>query len=826
MMDCSITYRRFLALMLLAGPLSSYAQISFIDITSQAGLASYRAQAGDGHGPGAVFADLDGDGWADLYLMRSWGNANELYLNRSVDGQRTFQRASNDAGAGDTGNATGAIAADYDNDGDQDLYVLNFDQPNVLYRNLLVDTGALAFVDATASTDPSPASNDNQHGLGMAFHESIALDNALTAAWGDVDRDGDLDLYVGNHNSFYSDDNPPEGPVNLPGRRDVFYLNNGDGTFTDRTSEYAMGGYFSENGQTQTSAQRYSSTNAVIFADVNNDRWPDLFVTNKVGGPDDRDMLYINRGRDAAEVWLGFELVTYTLPDVFGHQTGGAMGVEAGDLDNDGDLDLYVSDWSDLANPGNPGSNDLWINQLTETGSLSFVHSLALPAKYSWGNLLSDFDNDGREDVHVATEAPAQDHLYHNTAGGFVEIAASANIATPAVGRGDPGADFDRDGWQDMFVVAFQDSPSHLYRNNTGVNSSNGHLTLRLTGRPDSSGALRSSRDAIGARAMVTADLDNNGYVDLGETQIREVLSGSGNAASTSELALHFGLGQAPAATVAILWPSGEHAIFNVPANTELDVDEALQVGGPAQLISNLSFEEALSGWRTQLSGEGQADFTVDPGTATDGATSLRVDVHATDGVGWHVQFYQGERPLIGQQQYRVSFDAKATTSDPVRAIVMRDHEPWTGLGASEYFTPQPQWQHFEMIATVNATDTDSRLGFELGEGGIRTVWFDNIRMEPLGDSDFDGLLDVNDNCTLTGNRDQRDSDLDGYGNACDGDFNNDGNTDFTDLAYLKSVFFSNDADGDLDGDGTVNFQDLAALKLMFFSAPGPSGVN
>ena len=101
-------------------------------------------------------------------------------------------------------------------------------------------------------------------------------------------------------------------------------------------------------------------------------------------------------------------------------------------------------------------------------------------------------------------------------------------------------------------------------------------------------------------------------------------------------------------------------------------------------------------------------------------------------------------------------------------------------------------------------------------------------------DVDRDGITDDRDNCILQANGplapdaggfSQRDTDDDGYGNVCDPDFDNSGNVDFADLAFLKSVFFSADADADLDGDGKVDFADLAIQKSMFFSPPGPSGL-
>lgn len=565
----------------LLAPVAPCGDCPFQDVTVETGLGAYVASTGDGHGPGAVFTDLDNDGFPELYLMRAADQggaaeaANQLYMNVAAPGgTRSYVLAPDTAGAGDTGNATGAVAADYDNDGDVDLYVINFDQPNALLQNQWTETGTLWFVDVTADTDPTPSVNDDQFGVGIAFFEGIALDNSLTAAWADPDRDGDLDLYVGNHNGFFGV--VPEGPFDVPGRRDVFYRNNGDGTFSDVTMDAGVPGYIAEDGQFQTAFQRFSSTNAVVFADFNNDRWPDLLVTNKVGGPTDRDMLYMNLGNDASGTWQGFATVTYDLVPTFGHMSGAAMGVDVADADNDGDLDIYITDWTPPL--PTPGTNDVWINLFAETGTLSFAWSGVMPAVFSWGTQWQDFDNDGFVDVHVATQAAFRGYLYMNggIAGGVIESAIPGGVAQVRNGRGDPGADYDRDGWPDLFVVNLDGGPSVLYRNNFPAfqDTPNHYLAIKLVGDPSAGGTFRSTRDAIGARVIVSADLDADGTIAPHEIQRREVVAGHGNAASTSSLDLEFGLGAAVTADVEILWPSGRHDAVTAEADQFLTIVE------------------------------------------------------------------------------------------------------------------------------------------------------------------------------------------------------------------------------------------------------------
>jgi len=310
-MPSSHRSRTCFALAALAGLACSgtlFAQPYFFDVTQAKNLGLYRAIAGDGHGPGGVFTDLTGDGYPELYVINaqmspSQPGANELYHNvPDGSGGRTFQKLVNH-GAEVMQRTTGAVAGDYDNDGDIDLYVINMNEPNVLLQSQWQQTGVLSFADVTAQTDPTPTNppGDTQHGVGISFEQTVqfgpvALDNSLSAAWSDVDRDGDLDLYVGNHN-WWCGGNPlfSEGPFTKPGRPDVFYLNNGDGTFTDVTFTMGIYGFDDGSGGFETSLQRYSSTNAVIFADFDNDRWPDLLVTNKAECSTDRDMLYQSR---------------------------------------------------------------------------------------------------------------------------------------------------------------------------------------------------------------------------------------------------------------------------------------------------------------------------------------------------------------------------------------------------------------------------------------------------------------------------------------------------------------------------------------------------
>ncbi|MEO1576277.1 MAG: thrombospondin type 3 repeat-containing protein, partial [Pseudomonadota bacterium] len=114
---------------------------------------------------------------------------------------------------------------------------------------------------------------------------------------------------------------------------------------------------------------------------------------------------------------------------------------------------------------------------------------------------------------------------------------------------------------------------------------------------------------------------------------------------------------------------------------------------------------------------------------------------------------------------------------------------------------------------------------FRDGVGRVSATYTDTIELIQGVDTDGDGVLDGDDNCTLIANADQRDTNGDGYGNACDADLNNDGVINVIDLGQLRAVFFSNEADADFNGDGVVNVVDLGIMRAAFFGAPGPSGV-
>ncbi len=511
--------------------------ITLTDIAPAAGIFSgTAAPGGDIHCPGAVTSDLNGDSFPDLYLCRGNGaqasQENQMFLG---DGLGGFSEITGPSFANDAGNGAGALAFDYDNDGRRDLFVINMDGDNALYQQQSDST----FQDVTASTDPTPNDpvGDLQEGLRAGIPDlaggghcppsqpTCELNDSLAAAAGDFNRDGLLDLYVGNHLccSF------------TEGERDVLYLQDAaGGTFTDITL----------SANITTANLRHGSTQAVIVGDFNNDRWPDIYVGNKGDGPSD-DKLYLNDGGTGG-AWSGtFSEWFSTQAPPLGAVTLAAMGLDAGDFDNDGDLDIYLSDG---------GKMDLYENLFVDNGG---VFGLQLPATnpleapwWGWGTSWLELDNDGDLDLHLSTNQEVMNYLFRNDGSGtFAEIAYAVGAGLILDSRASVPVDFDRDGREDLLVVD-RGSEISLLRNDTVTG--NHWLQIELRGNPllppTPSAPYTTSRDAIGARVAVTAG---------GVTQRRDVTAGGITCASTEDYTLTIGLGSATTAALQIFWPSG-----------------------------------------------------------------------------------------------------------------------------------------------------------------------------------------------------------------------------------------------------------------------------
>jgi hypothetical protein len=493
----------------------------FVDVTQEAGLIA-RHQFGDddlsniveGTGAGAVFFDYDGDGWLDIYLLNGcWlpdvndnrgrtyrGKlANRLFRNRA-DG--TFQDVTQQAGVGDTGFGVGGSAADFDGDGDLDLYVLNYGK-NVLYRN-------------------------NGNGTFTDISQQSGLDNpqwSLSAPWFDYDGDGDLDVYLVNYlqydsgrfRSYYAAAGYP-GPLSYEGSPDTLYRNNGDGTFTDVTRQ---AGVYNADGRGMSAA----------VADLDNDGWLDVYVTNDAMG----NYFYKNRGDG-----------TFTEEGLYnglafgeGGQGVSSMGPAVGDVNRDSRLDVYIPDMGYGCLMINRGE---YFEDRTATSKLTVICG-----QYTgWGGILFDYDNDGSLDIFVANgnahhEFPEEDVLARNDGqGNFVDVARDSGgyFQQKYVGRGATFGDYDNDGDLDLLVVNLNDSP-RLLRNERG----NARRWLTVDAR-----LANGKSTAIGARVTVQAG---------GRTQLRDVMPVTGYL-SQADPRVHFGLDTASRVDqLTVRWPDG-----------------------------------------------------------------------------------------------------------------------------------------------------------------------------------------------------------------------------------------------------------------------------
>jgi hypothetical protein len=529
-----LTMAGLLVALLAAAPEAQRPTVRLVDVAAAAGLDLVNVSGStakdyivDANGNGAALFDYDADGDLDALIVN--GSTREglarggdpmvaLYRN---DGTGRFANVTASSGLDRRGWGSGACIGDYDNDGARDVYVTAFGA-DVLWRN----TGGGRFVDVTGRA-----------GLGSERW-------GTSCAFADYDHDGDLDVYVANYVKFDDKAIPARGttancrfmatdvfcgPKRLTGDVDILYRNNGDGTFTDVSARAGAvdPGYYGFG---------------VVFADVNDDGWPDIYVAND----STPNLLFRNKG-DGTFVEEGLLAGSGLSGD--GRPQAG-MGVDAGDYNGDGLPDLIVTNFS----------HDH--NTLYENGPAgvftdrSYAAGIAVTAGpyLGWGVKLVDLDNDGRLDVFIANGHvyPEVDRhglgtRYHQRKQVFLNEGTRFRHASAEVGgdllvekssRGAAFGDYDNDGDVDVLVINMSDRPT-LLRNET----TSGHhwITIRLEG-------TRSNRDGIGARVRVEAG---------GRTQSAEV-RGDGSYLSHSDVRAHFGLARSTRVDrVEIRWPSG-----------------------------------------------------------------------------------------------------------------------------------------------------------------------------------------------------------------------------------------------------------------------------
>jgi hypothetical protein len=536
---------RFLALTIfLSSTLVAQSQpptIRFEDATSSSGIEfthSFGAQKLgsllESTGSGCVWFDYNNDGLPDLYVASGkpleagmhpypLKNApavaphNHLYRN---EGSGKFTDVTDQAGVAAKVYGMAAIAADFDNDGFVDLFVTGYRRA-ILFHNNRNGT----FTDVTTKV-------------------GINVDGwSISSAWLDYDRDGCVDLFVGRYvkfdpkyRSYYAADNYP-GPLDYEADTNRLYHNNCNGTFTDVTDKSGIGAF---KGRTM----------GVTAADFDADGYPDIYVANDKT----ENFLFHNKHNGTFEEIAADTGVAYGQN---GEMTS-AMGPIFADIENDGRLDLWVSDSKYnrlLRNTGKVGFEDI-----SASAGIS-----ALSGQYvSWGSGIYDFDNDGWLDILIfhgglIHMVPQEHSVFRGLGSGkFEDISRSAGsvLDEKTVARGACFADYDNDGKVDAFVVNLGSSGTLLHNVSAGKNH---WLTVRLRAR-------KSNRDAISARLEIVAG---------GRTQIAERVAGSGYL-SQDDGRIHFGLGGTPTVDrLTIRWPSGrEQVLQNVAADRVLTVEE------------------------------------------------------------------------------------------------------------------------------------------------------------------------------------------------------------------------------------------------------------
>ncbi len=468
-----------------------------------------------------------------------------------LSSQISFIDKTSFAGLGGSALNQGLALGDYDNDGREDLYVSALNGgPNRLYRNM----GNFIFQDVSA-----------QAGVNYAGTSKVS-------SWGDIDNDGDPDLYVGNRDED-----------------DVLYINQGDGTFTEETA--ARGIY------------NPAPTSAVLFSDINRDGWLDIYI----GNMHQPNIMYLNDGTghftDHAEasgatddavamgsVFFDFDLdgdedlylphdaqVPYILYRNEGNvqftnisseanvnYAGFGMGADVGDFNQDGYMDIYITNLYDNVLYQNMGDGTF-----ESVGEAMHVNDYGM----GWGSVFADFDNDRLQDIYVSNDfnfSPYENVLYHNLGNDFETVSEGDPCASPYAGYATVASDLNDDGLMDLLVANSGAPGVQLFENVSAVN--NHYVAFHLEG-------VESNSDAIGARIEV--------HTAAG-IQYDQVISSSGYAANNGRW-IHFGLGDDEAVDLLkIYWPSGVVEEFqNLTADKKFGIIEGIGIFTAAKEINN-----------------------------------------------------------------------------------------------------------------------------------------------------------------------------------------------------------------------------------------------
>lgn len=460
---------------------------------------------------GVAVADYDGDGRSDLYFSRIYG-AGVLMHN---EGDGTFADRTAQAGLDGVWNTTGPAFGDIDNDGDVDLFASSVGGKR---HALLINDGAGHFTEDAVARGAALATTGQHTGSSAAF--------------GDYDRDGYLDLWVGEYRTQVAlGDGPSDARLlhnvgaALPGHFEDVTVKVGvslEHVYETIDIEYPIPGVLPLSAG---------------FADLDGDGYPELLLASDFGC----SRMFWNQGDGT--------FIDGTVAAGVGSEDNG-MGSAVGDFDNDGDLDWFVSS---IAGTSGKTGNRLY----RYDGSRSFGDATDFAGVrdggWGWGASFFDLDNDADLDLVMTNGWNATDYLFdpmrlwrNDGTGAMTEISAEAGVTDDRQGRGLVTLDYDGDGDLDILVVRFAQTPV-LYRNDSEI--ANGWLRVEVRGQ-------QSNRDGRGARVQVRAQ--------AGGTRQMQEIGANSHYLGHGELAAHFGLGPgaAPVAEVEVFFPTSGKTVL------------------------------------------------------------------------------------------------------------------------------------------------------------------------------------------------------------------------------------------------------------------------
>ena len=523
--------RNLLVFLLLFPIANAQAQIQFDEVAEAAGILEEGIE-----GAGVAFWDYDQDGDVDVYINNSDSLTDPLKIHNRLwenDGTGKFQDVSDERGVANIGSlGRGLSWGDYDNDGDTDLLVGNMPDndrgddmiPTTLYKNLHTETGELKFEDVTVAA-----------GLIRSDHPRDAIVGGFTdtsggVAWADYDNDGDLDFLYRNT----SDDVDQS-----------LFRNNGDGTFTEVTDEAGV--------KILDYSLEADSQGSTGWFDFDQDGHIDLLSPNE----GHNNVLFRNNGDGT------FSDVTRNRQPPSGipfFNEGDANGVCLGDIDNDGDIDAYI--------PNADQANRLIRNNLKETGEATFTDITMASGtgdmRGARGCTMADYDNDGFLDIYVSNTGPSNvlfndvadenfppfvqfyvsrtpEHnvLYRNNGDGtFTDVTESAGADAYGTGMGVASGDVNGDGFSDIIATSRPKGRNWLFLNK---GNDNNWIKVKLVG-------TKSNKSAFNARVIVTS----------GDLEVTKEIYSSTGYNSVDDPALIFGLGKRDSVdSIEVIWPSG-----------------------------------------------------------------------------------------------------------------------------------------------------------------------------------------------------------------------------------------------------------------------------